>query len=220
MARLIELGVIALLSAAVLPREQASAVPQRVCRVDEAAREPSLTRFRSRLLAAAKSREIERLRPLVWPRVSLTAGAPVHGFEALRRSEHLDDKTSPFWPDLETMLGQGGVFDGSDFCAPYISCPAPPPWAGSLVILGERVPAYEQPRASSAVVGVLSCDVLHVPDEGMPPSIQATKDFTPVLLPKGGWGYVESRFVGIAASYLHIGRRDGRWLLVSFGGFD
>lgn len=189
---------------------------EQVCFVDDGLKDQSLVTFRNKVLVAARQKSLIQLRPLVAFDVYVTKESS--GWQKLVTLYRLDDRQSEYWSIFADSLVGGKFVSSNRFCAPFYSCPFPPPWAADqIVILGRDVPAFERPARDSSVLQRLSCDVLKsasAPDEPAAPL-----GWTAIRLESGGWAYVEAKFAVDPNGYrVEAQKRAGRWRLVTVAG--
>lgn len=214
----VTLALVAALCAA--PNAQRPVAPrERLCFVDEGAKDPSFQAFRDFLRGVVQSRNAGQLLDSIANDVRFTI------YEAGDREKFVEayapaSPNSDVWRHLEGILRLGGTFIEPDvFCAPYVRCPGPRGSADlSVVILGNKVPAYSEPSTASEVVEWLSCDVVPYDGDDLPPAPQDGKGWVAVFLGKR-WAFVsedETRMIGDA--YFHASKIDGRWVITTFLG--
>ncbi len=136
-------------------RAQGSAIP-----VNEATRDPALTKIIAAMIAAAKARDFKRLAPHVGERIQLDFGGGKGRTEFGRRLA----RVPAAWDQLVWVLEHGGRFekDGS-FWAPYtFSVDLGKLDAFEAGVVVERTKAHAEPRADAAVLAELDRVVVKV----------------------------------------------------------
>ena len=199
--------------------EQGGVTPK-TCLIDEAPRDKDLVEFRDRLRGAVRARDLNRLRPFVHPDFGFEAQN--RGREKYFQAHELTDPKSPEWLSLEMDLAGGGHLNRPDsFCAPHYACPTPIGVNERVhVILGVDVAARDRPSPDGRILARLSCDVLRIPNEGIPPRPDSPVGWNSVWLSSGTWAFIPARDAVEPARWLEIGRIGGKWWLTGRGSID
>lgn len=174
----------------------AGAQEMRLLPVDEAAKDPSWTSFRKRLLDAVAKRDRKFVLGILDRNVrsGLESGRGVAEF---RKQWELDSNASPLWQELPAALFLGGAFVKHDtgpteFCAPYVSVRWPQDvdaFRGGAIVAKE-VLVKSAPAAASETLATLSYDIVEVQDwEVDDQSAGSRQKWVRIRLPKGE-GYV------------------------------
>ena len=138
--------------------------------VDEAAGDASWLRFKKQLLGAVEKRDKQFLLSILDKNVR-NQDARTRGIANFRKQWELDTADSPVWRELATALQLGGAWIKRDkrpreLCAPYLLGKWPEdvlPFENGVVISRDAA-VQAEPSASSAALGTLSYDIVHVSD--------------------------------------------------------
>lgn len=195
------------------------------CVRDETGQDESLVKVRALLTDAVRRRDAGALRQALAPdiRSGELEGSPV-GWREFDNRFKPSDARSYVWNEFAKILELPGRFEpAGTFCVPYTDCPGAPGSPEDVIVMREDVPAYSQPGRSSEVVARLSCQVLRASDSAELPvrrPVEPQADgWTAVLLPSGRWAYVEEQFVRFPGrGFLRFEKRDGRWVVIVYGG--
>lgn len=210
-------GMLLILSAAsaVLPPAPSLAAPFKP--FDEAAKDKSLVEFRQRLLAAAESRDFQRLEPFLSPNVQLSFG----GQFGITDAKTMFAEQPDLWDELARLLRRGGRFNTDSasgtrmFVAPYTFFAEPPPGLDVfeyVIVTGDKVPVRAEPAADSPVIGQLGYETVATDNDGT-----SDDEWQRVKLPNGKAGYVERQYAATAADYrAGFQKLDGQWKMVFF----
>ena len=172
----------------------ARAQESRLLPVDEAAKDPSWTSFKNRLVTAMSKRDRKFVLSILDPNVR---GGAERGIAEFRKQWELDSDTSPLWQELPAALFLGAAYVKHDkgpreLCAPYVSVRWPQDidaFAGGALIAKE-VFVKTAPSAASATLATLSYHLVEVRDwEVADQSADSKQKWVRVRIPKGE-GYV------------------------------
>jgi hypothetical protein len=148
----------------------AGAQETRLLPVDEAAKDPSWTSFRNRLLDALARRDRKFVLSILDRNVrsGVESGRGVAEF---RKQWELDSNSSPLWQELPAALFLGGAYvkhdqGPSELCAPYVSVrwPQDIDAFGGGAIVAKEVFVKTAPAAASETLATLSYDIVEVRD--------------------------------------------------------
>lgn len=193
---------------------------ERLCFIDETAKDPTLVAFKSALSEVVERRDSKGLLNLIAKDVRVDIYDRRGDIAQFVEHENPADPNSPVWSDLGKILDLGGAFiEDNVFCAPYVRCPGSKTADSELfvVILGQRVPAYVAPSTGSRVIEWLSCDVLPFDGDYFPPRPDGPATGWITVFLGTRWGFVEeqkARMVG--DRYFHVTKIDGRWLITTY----
>lgn len=192
---------------------------ERLCFVDEAAKDESFQVFRDFLVGVVERKDTGQLIGSLWKdiRVGIYEPGGIDKFVEVYEPANPD---SAIWRDLSRILNLGGTFiEPRVFCAPYVRCPGPRRSSSlSVVILGNKVPAHALPSSDSEIVEWLSCDVVAYDGDDLPPAPRGAEGWVAVFLGQR-WAFVsegETRMIG--DTYFHASKIDGRWVVTTFLG--
>jgi hypothetical protein len=198
--------------------------------VDEGPRDRSFTRFRQRLLQAARLRNRRYIWSIVDPRIECSFG-DAHGKKDFIRM--WGDRESGLEEELITLLSLGGEFVGKgEFCAPYVFTRFPDKIDAFdyQAIIGRNVRVRSRPSRTAPVLGVLSYDIVKASAsepvrkkedrlEGvsyLSDSLYSRDDWMKVITPQGRTGYVAARYVRSPIDYRAcFKKRHGRWWMTA-----
>ncbi len=212
--------------AAVVLLAASSWQPAKVPPVDEAAQDPSFLAFRDTLMEAVRSRDGEHVLSILDERAHLSYGGDI-GIDRFVEFWSPHDPSSPLWPELQFILGHGGVFvekrQERQFCAPYVSFTWPPgfdAYDGFGAIVGADVPLHDSPSDKASVLRRLSYDLVRAPyrfhsSRTTPPDVP--EGWIIIKTADGTKGYVRSsRFRSPIDRRACFRRSESGWLMDSF----
>ena len=161
---------VSVLLALALTGAPAHAQERKLPPVDEAAGDASWLRFKKQLLGAVEKRDKQFLLSILDKNVR-NQDVRTRGIANFRKQWELDTADSPVWRELATALQLGGAWIKRDkrpreFCAPYLLAKWPEdvmPFDNGVVISRDAA-VQAEPSASSAALGTLSYDIVHVSD--------------------------------------------------------
>ena len=119
------------------------------------------------------------------------------------------------WRDLETVLREGGAFDGEgNFVAPYTFNVEPPEGMDPfevLIVTGSGVALRDRPIRYGALVARLDYSIVkHV-------NWVSGTSFVEVETEEGATGFVHQDYVRALVDYrAYFARRDGDWKMITF----
>lgn len=230
--RILGLVLIALLSTALCAGSLAQEV--KLYPVDEAHKDRSFKLFRQRLIAALKRRDRKFLLSILDKRIRNSWGGD-GGVKEFVEHWKLNAPDSKVWAELLTILSMGGSFSEENgqkiFDAPYVSSrwetieaklPAGLDAFCCGVVIKTNVRMYTRPDAATAVLALLSYDVVHTDYAG---SVEdATGEefrWVKIRTFKGQDGYVKGDQIrspiGLRASFKKV---RGKWLMDNLVGGD
>lgn len=164
--------------------------------VDEAAKDPSWTGFRKRLLDAVARRDRKFVLGILDANVRSGAEGG-RGVSEFRKQWDLDSGSSPLWQELTAALFLGGAYVKHDkgpqeFCAPYVSVRWPQDvdaFRGGAIVAKEAL-VKRAPSSTSGTLATLSYDIVEVSDwEVDDQAANSKQKWVRIRLP-GGEGYV------------------------------
>ena len=219
---------------------------QRFTLIDEVKPRSDFAQFRQRLRYATKQKDINFIRAIL-PSDKIAMG---YGETAIGDLK-LENRESAFWLSLEKAIAVGCTPEAN------LSYPDLEPnsqlWScnnitkqlnsqvnnseliagvsGSInrvVVIGKNVSVRSQPQKNSAVVALLSNEVVEVDHQITAQQVAETtvsesnhhiNNWTPVILPQGRQGYVYNRFVYSPSEYQAVfGKIQGQWRLLAMPG--
>ena len=207
--RLFRLALSAVLLALAAP--SAVAAQTKLLPVDQAARDPSLARFRQRLREAVRTRDTTFVYSIVAEDITNSFGGD-GGRAEFRETWDAGHPASKLWSTLEEILSLGGAFTDGDsmFAAPYVYSSFPDGLDGFEwgAIVGRDVRVRGRPFLGAPITAVLSYDVVRMANE------RGSNGFETILLRDGRKGYVATRYVRRPIDYRAVFvKRGGRWYL-------
>jgi hypothetical protein len=140
---------------------------ERLCPVDEGAKDPEFAAYRTALLQAVAAKNPEALRGMVDPGVRTSFGAD-GGFEALLEQWEARSGSPALWDELEGILRGGGAFRGEGesraFWAPYVyaSWPEEVDAFEHVAATGSSVVIRERPDPEGAEVARVDYEILEL----------------------------------------------------------
>ena len=219
---------------------------QRFTLVDEVKPGSDFARFRQRLRYATNLKDINFIRAIL-PSDKIAIGYRETAIGDLK----LENRESVFWLSLEKAIAVGCTaqanlsYQNLDPEAQFWSCNViikqlssqansselVAGASGSLnrvVVIGKNVSVRSQPQKNSAVVALLSNEVVEVDHQITAQQVtqktfgesnNPTNNWTPVILPQGRQGYVYNRFVYSPSEYQAVfGKIQGQWRLLAMPG--
>ncbi len=195
--------------------------------VDQAYKDPSFLRFRTRLLDAIARRDVEFVVSQASLDIHLSFGGH-SGRDDFRKFLTLSEKDmaeeykhqatkqrEDYWDALETVLRLGGRFASkNEFHAPYTwTVPLKPDddVFATRFVVGTSVALRQRPSLYGRVLARLSHDIVTVLEGG-----DGTR-FTKIKLASGKTGFVHEDFLRSAVDYrAHFVRHDGTWAMTVF----
>lgn len=219
---------------------------QRFTLVDEVKPGSDFARFRQRLRYATKLKDINFIRAIL-PSDKIAIGYRETAIGDLK----LENRESSFWLSLEKAIAVGCTAEANlsyqdldpesqlwscNIITKQLSSQANSSElvagaSGSLnrvVVIGKNVSVRSQPQKNSAVVALLSNEVVEVDHQFTAQQVtqktfgesnNPTNNWTPVILPQGRQGYVYNRFVYSPSEYQAVfGKIQGQWRLLAMPG--
>ncbi len=188
---------------------------------DEGARDKSFAAFRTRLTTAAKKRDAKYVLSVVDRNIKVGFGEK-NGIEEFKRLWKLNDSKSKFWDEFLPVISNGGKFDQANrnlFFAPYVfsSFPDDVDAFNHSVVFGNNVSLRSQPAADSAVVAVLSYNIVELLD-----SVKEKNDINKtawyeVQTLGGKRGFVSAEYVRSPIDYrAGFEKIRGKWVVTLF----
>ena len=193
---LMKITLFAAAFAGLLSSLPAVAQETRLLPVDEAAKDPSWTSFRKRLLDAVARRDRKFVLGIL-DRDVRSGAESGRGVAEFRKQWDLDSGSSPLWQELPAALFLGGAFVKHDkgppeFCAPYVSVRWPQDvdaFRGGAIVAKEAL-VKTAPSSVSDTLSTLSYDIVEVQDwEVNDQSADSRQKWVKIRLPQGE-GYV------------------------------
>jgi hypothetical protein len=198
-------AALALALAAVPAAAQTKLLP-----VDEAPRDPTLVRFRTRLMDAVRRKDARFVYGILARDVTNTFGGG-GGVDEFKETWDAEHPASKLWNTLDEVLKLGGAFDGdSSFVAPYVFSRWPSGLDGFEhgAIVGSNVRVRGRPFLGAPIIAALSYDVVPMANE------RGSNGWEAIRLADGRTGYIATRYVRRPIDYRAIFvRRGGRWML-------
>lgn len=192
---------------------------------DQASLDSSFLIYRAQLLDAVRNKDLIALLPLMDQNIKCSFGGCQGklGFAEMWDLNTSDKgKNSPLWSKLESVLIEGGSFDGQGrFTAPYIFAN----WSESYdafefgVIVGRMVRMRSEPRLGTSIVASLTYDVVKVLDVDGPEETIGGETHRWIQLETldGKPGHVWGKFVASPIDFrAGFEQKDGRWKMIFF----
>jgi hypothetical protein len=202
-------------AAALTPVRKTKPIPM----VNQATRDPSLSKVIAAMLAAAKAKDWKRLEPHVDARIQLDFGGGAGRAEFAKRLA-----SRPWaWEELVWVLEHGGRFqkDGT-FMAPYTfsaeTGDLDPFEAGILVA---KVKVHAEPRENAAVLAELDRTAVRVIDwktsDNTPTPFYRRNDWVQVQLADKRKAWIQAKYVRSAVDFrAGIKKVRGAWKMDAF----
>jgi hypothetical protein len=203
--------------------QAAAQTPERWIPLETARTDPALMTFRQGLLDAVRQRDAEAVAAVASPDIHLSFGGTsgrqklIEGLTA-SCSEGCEVGGDGYWQELEEALALGGMHSARDpsvYITPYVFW-SPAPYEGgsgydTLVALGESVPVFVAPDATSRQVGTLDRDILLYISS-------PNSDWYKVRNSVGLEGFVAADAVRSPVDYRAVFERDesGKWSMTVF----
>jgi len=174
----------------------AAAEEAKLMPVDEAAKDPSWTSFRKRLLDAVARRDRKFVLGILDANVRSGAEGG-RGVAEFRKQWELDSESSPVWQELTAALFLGGAYvkpekGPQEFCAPYVSVRWPQDvdaFRGGAIVAREAL-VKSAPSSASGTLATLSYAIVEVTDwEVDDQAADSKQKWVRIRLPAGE-GYV------------------------------
>ncbi|WP_120635582.1 SH3 domain-containing protein [Ruegeria sp. EL01] len=196
--------------------------------VDQADRDPALVAFREDLLTKVTARDTEAVVASACPDIYLSHGGD-GGPEELRENltvdpeklsdefrDQADEIRESYWAALQDTLSRPGYFDDQDeFWMPHqwqISLPASLDPFTAYFVTGEKVTLRRGPSRSEGIIGLISHEVVLVPD------YRDGAEYQKVRLTDGTFGHMHSDFLWSMVGYRAalVKSEGGDWQLCTF----
>lgn len=179
---------------------------------DESAQDPSFAAFREELLAAVRTRNLDRVAAMASEEVQLSFGDD-SGRVSFRNEWLVEDVDPDYLQNLETLLSLGAVRIGEDsFCMPYTFCAkvdAPFDPFETLIVTAPKAKLRLQPEDDAPTVADLSYDVLRQLE---PIGESALRGWERVARADGLIGYVRGDAVRHLLDYrMIVARENAGW---------
>ena len=195
-------------------------------------RSRDFSQFRLRFLESIKRRDANFIRAITTPQTKWSQSGTIN-IETYK----IDDSKSEFWQAIEKAVGAGCTIEQNaniaekDVDSDVWVCPdvgdsiSNAGGQAQVAILGENVNVRSQPKTASAIVVVLSKELVQFDLEKfsnstgiIPESIAAPEGWTPVILNDGKRGWVQNRFVYYQSRDYRVSfvRSRGQWRLNYF----
>jgi len=192
---------------------------------DQAAEDPSLVAFRTKLIAAVEKRDVAAVVAMSAPNVELSFGGD-SGRETLRTwlTDNPFMATEEYWMNLERVLKEGGGFEGDYFFAPwsyFLEAPADFDLFVVAVVGGTNVRLRAKPTTDGAIIRALTYEVVTLPDWDPDVPGEAVDDsgrrWTLVNTLHGEQGWIASSFLRFITDYrAGFEKRPQGWQMIFF----
>jgi hypothetical protein len=198
----------------------ASALTERLTPRDEASQDASFEAFRNKLKVIVANKDVAGLKKCLAADITNNFGGG-RGLADFNKVWRLQDRASPLWSALSTVLKLGGNFDGkTKFSAPYVYSA----WPGDadafnfVAVVESNAVLRKAPQAEAAPVRKLDYDLLEVINSrSMPQHEAGPNDWDEVKDAKGQRGFILVRDVRSPIDYRAIfEKRNGNWVLAAF----
>jgi hypothetical protein len=181
--------------------------------VDEGRRDPSFSRFRQKLIQAARRRDRRYIWRITDPKIECSFGEE-NGKKAFRRM-WTERPAGELEQELIALLSLGGEFeDKRTFCAPYVWTRFPQDLEGVdwWVVTGRNVRVRQRPDAAAPVLTTLSYEIVNGDYGASVPAGADRKQWVKITTPSGKPGYVSGRFIrNVIDHRAWFERRRGKW---------
>ncbi len=196
--------------------------------VDEAEQDPSLQAFRADLRAHIEARDTDAVVAAACPDIYLSHGSE-GGPDEFRTNltvppellgdefkDEADELRDTYWADLQNTLSQPGYFDDQgEFWMPahwQITLPASLDPFTAYFVPAERVSLRQSPSISGTIIGLVSHEVVIVPD------FQPDNPYQKVRLTDGTPGFIYNDFLTSMSGYRAalVKSDSGDWQLCTF----
>lgn len=194
--------------------------------VDQVKPGTSFFQFRERLRQAVRNRDAAFIRSIATPNIQLTFGRP-RPLSTL----NLDNPQAPAWKHLERALSTGcaryeappGTSSESWACPHVFQASLGDPFQ-DIYIVGSDVNVRSQPQMGSAVIDVLSHEVVKLDQaafnafsDAQRQAIATLSGWYPVITPQGKRGFVSTRYAFVPTGYRAIfARQSNSWKMTAF----
>ncbi len=192
--------------------------------VDEAKKDASFLAFRTKLLAAAKTRDAKYVLSIVDQNIMNSFGGD-GGIKEFRETWKINSPNSKFWSELLKVMTNGGTFseeDGSKmFSAPYTfdGFPEDLDVFDYSSIFGNNVNLRVKPDLSSKTVTQLSYNIVKVDYQNSVKKSGSEDEYSWLKIETlgGKKGFVKSEFVRSPIDYrAGFVKKNGRWKMTFF----
>ena len=192
--------------------------------VDEAKKDASFLAFRTKLLAAAKTRDAKYVLSIVDQNIMNSFGGD-GGIKEFRETWKINSPNSKFWSELLKVMTNGGTFseeDGSKmFSAPYTfdGFPEDLDVFDYSSIFGNNVNLRVKPDLSSKTVTQLSYNIVKVDYQNSVKKSGSEDEYSWLKIETlgGKKGFVKSEFVRRPLDYrAGFVKKNGRWKMTFF----
>lgn len=199
-----------------------SAQERYVAPVDEAKKDQSFFAFRTKLVEAAKKRDIKFVLSVVDRNIKNSFGGN-DGIAEFKKAWKINSPTSEFWGEFLPVITGGGSFikDGSNklFFAPYTfnSFPENLDAFSHSVILGNKVSLRSKADTNAPVVVNLSYNIVEILESIKDRNNSEKVSWYEVKTLGGKRGFVKAEFVRSPIDYrAGFEKKNGKWKMTIF----
>lgn len=196
----------------------AAAESVRLQPADDAAADPSWSRFRARLIEALLRRDQKFIGEIVDRNVRNISG--INGVAEFRKLWEPGSADSPLWDELPRLLflGSAAVKQGkaSEACAPYVyyKWPADAPNDANAAVIAREALVKARPSVAAPSLQTLSYDLINVTDWEVADEAKDGKQVWVALRMASVTGYLPQEQVRSPLEYhACFAKRDGAWRL-------
>lgn len=192
--------------------------------VDTAAKDPSISAFRQKLIAAAERRDADFILSILDTDIKNSFGGN-DGIEEFKAMWRIDSPDSDFWRQFLPVIKNGGDFQAGEageppmFIAPYsfVGFPDDLDAFEYSIIFGRRVNLRSAPDMRARIHGKLSHNVVRVVKTISKADDPETADWYQLESLGGLRGYVKAEYVRNPIDYrAGFQRKDGVWRMTFF----
>ena len=191
--------------------------------VDEGKKDASFYKFRTKLIEAAKKRNVKYILSILDEHIMNSFGGG-GGIEEFKEHWKINSSESEFWKEFLTVLQNGGAFYKepeykNTFCAPYVCVEFPTDLRdyGNTAIFGSNVNLHSEPSLTAPVVASLSYNIVKLDFENSVEDKNGYYSWYKVETLGGKKGFVKAEYVrspgDYTASFEKIGRK---WKMTAF----
>lgn len=187
--------------------------------IDEATKDFTFLKFRTKLIHAVNLRDASYLISILAPDVrgDFGSNAGIAEFKLIWHPERYD---SPLWSILKNVLMQGGAFvKNGQFVAPYVASNFPDEYNSYeyAAIGGKHVHLRKLPNIKSEVLSLLSYDIVKIIDWKPVKGKDNQNLWLTIELMNGRKGYVvESSIVSPLGYRIYFEKKGNNWFLKDF----
>ncbi|MCB1023444.1 MAG: hypothetical protein KDB79_03585 [Acidobacteria bacterium] len=193
--------------------------------VDKAKNDPSLARFRAKLIEATREKNQNFILSIIDKDIKNSFGGD-DGKESFKTIWHIERKDSSFWEEFLSVITNGGAFykesgNQKTFCAPYSFMVFPEDLDAFeySIVFGENINLRSQPNLLAPVVAKLSYNVIKADYENSADDGRNENSYVWVKVTTlgGKTGFIVSRYVRSPIGYRACFQKlKGAWKMTAF----